>query len=77
MKNRSSDSGLALRILGVDEVVAKNWGQIVGVGRSKGICIPANDALIAATALTHNLIVVTENSKDFIHSGISLFNPYL
>lgn len=65
------------RILGVDETVAKKWGQIVGIGRSKGICIPSNDALIAATALTHNLVVVTENSKDFIHSSVSFFNPYL
>lgn len=64
------------RILGVDEKVARNWGHIVGVARSKGICIPSNDALIAATALTHNLVVVTENGKDFINSGVSLFNPY-
>ena len=65
------------RILGVDEIVARNWGQIVGVARSKGICIPSNDALIAATALTHNLVVVTENGKDFTNSGVSIFNPYL
>lgn len=64
------------RILSVDEKVAKNWGQIVGNGRSKGICIPSNDALIAATAMTYNLVVVTENGKDFINSGISLINPY-
>lgn len=65
------------RIIAVDEIVAKKWGQIVGEGKSKGICIPSNDALIAATAITHNLIVVTENGKDFINSGVSLFNPYL
>jgi len=65
------------RILGADERVAKNWGHIVGIARSKGICIPANDALIAATALTHNLVVVTENGKDFVNSGVSLFNPYI
>lgn len=65
------------RIIDVDEIVAKKWGQIVGTARAKGICIPSNDALIAATALTHNLVVVTENGKDFIHSGVSIFNPYL
>lgn len=65
------------RIIAIDEVVAKKWGQIVGVGRTKGICIPSNDALIAATALIHNLVVVTENGKDFVNSGVSLFNPYL
>lgn len=65
------------RIIAVDETVARKWGQVVGNGRSKGICIPSNDALIAATALTHNLVVVTENGKDFINSGVSIFNPYI
>jgi predicted nucleic acid-binding protein len=65
------------RIIAVDEIVARKWGQIVGIGRSKGVCLPSNDALIAATALTHNLVVVTENGKDFINSGVSIFNPYL
>lgn len=65
------------RVLGVDEIVARKWGQIVGEAKSRGICIPSNDALIAATATTHNLIVLTENGKDFQHSGVSLYNPYL
>ncbi len=65
------------RILAIDEAIAKKWGQITGEAKSKGICIPSNDALIAATAAIHNLIVVTENGKDFHHSAVSFFNPYL
>lgn len=65
------------RILGIDEAIAKKWGQITGEAKAKGICIPSNVALIAATAAIHNLIVVTENGKDFQNSGVSLFNPYL
>ena len=65
------------RIIAVDEIVAKKWGQIVGEAKSRGICIPSNDALLAACAATHNLIVVTENVKDFENSGVSVFNPYL
>ena len=65
------------RILKVDESIAKKWGQITGEAKSKGICIPSNDALIAATAIIHNLMVVTENVKDFLNSGVLLFNPYL
>jgi len=34
------------------------------------------DALIAATALTHHLTVVTRNTKDFITTGANLFNPF-
>ena len=42
------------RILTVDASVAKKWGQIIGEAKSKGICIPSNDALIAATEAVYN-----------------------
>ena len=34
------------------------------------------DALIAATALSHNMTVVTRNTKDFVATGVLLFNPF-
>jgi len=35
------------------------------------------DAIIAATALVHDLIVVTRNTKDFINiKGLEVINPY-
>ncbi|WP_203594532.1 hypothetical protein [Wenzhouxiangella limi] len=34
------------------------------------------DALIAATALTHDLTVATRNTKDFGLFGVSLVNPF-
>lgn len=37
---------------------------------------PANDSLIAATALFHDLTLVTRNTSDFIHTGVKLFNPF-
>jgi predicted nucleic acid-binding protein len=37
---------------------------------------PAHDALIAATALVHNLTLVTRNTKDFEDIGVRLFNPW-
>lgn len=37
---------------------------------------PANDSLIAATALVHDLTLVTRNTSDFIHTGVKLFNPF-
>ncbi|ATW34181.1 type II toxin-antitoxin system VapC family toxin [Candidatus Williamhamiltonella defendens] len=35
------------------------------------------DAMIAATALTHNLTVVTRNTRDFEAFDLPLFNPFL
>jgi toxin FitB len=34
------------------------------------------DAMIAATAMVHKLIVVTRNVKDFRHLGITPINPW-
>jgi predicted nucleic acid-binding protein len=34
------------------------------------------DANIAATALVHDLTVVTRNTKDFALTGVRLFNPW-
>lgn len=37
---------------------------------------PERDALIAATALTHGLIVVTRNTADFEPLGVPVLNPW-
>lgn len=37
---------------------------------------PANDALIAATALIHELVVVTGNTRDFAGTGVLILNPW-
>ena len=37
---------------------------------------PERDALIAATALTHGLTVVTRNVGDFEPMGVVLLNPW-
>ena len=34
------------------------------------------DKLIAATALTRNLMVVTRNVKDFMGTGVRVLNPF-
>lgn len=38
---------------------------------------PERDALIAATALTHGLTIVTRNVGDFEPMGVALINPWL
>jgi predicted nucleic acid-binding protein len=37
---------------------------------------PDRDAYIAATALVHDMTVVTRNTRDFATSGVRLFNPW-
>lgn len=34
------------------------------------------DSLIAATAIEHNLTVITRNEKDFADTGAKIFNPF-
>lgn len=63
------------RILVVDVEIGLAWGRLLRESQQKGINIPVVDGLIAATALVHNLTVVTENITDFIETGVRLFNP--
>lgn len=37
---------------------------------------PENDAWIAASAIQHNLVLVTRNTVDFARTGVKLFNPF-
>ena len=53
-----------------------NLGTNSGRGAKKGRPIPVIDALIAATAIQHQLILVTENVKDFIETGVHILNPF-
>jgi hypothetical protein len=60
------------RILGVDVEIARRGAQLhVPDPR------PERDALIAATALTHGLTMVTRNVGDFEPMGVALINPWL
>ena len=61
------------RILSVDIPVADRWGRLqVEVGRP----VPAVDSLLAATALHHELRLVTRNEKDFEYPGLEVINPW-
>jgi hypothetical protein len=64
------------RILDVDQKVADRWGRMSGRARIENRSIPAVDGLLAATALHHNLTLVTRNAKDVAPTGVSVFNPW-
>ena len=64
------------RVLPIDEPVVDRWGRLIGSGLARGVRLPGVDALLAATALHHNLILVTRNVRDMAGTGVGLFNPW-
>jgi len=59
------------RILVVDTAIALRSGQLQ-LQRTRQV----EDTLIAATAQTHRLTLVTRNTQDFHDTGTQLFNPW-
>lgn len=59
------------RVLPVDEVIAIRAAALDVPKRR-----PFADGLIAATALVHDLTVVTRNTVDFLPTGVRLLNPF-
>lgn len=66
----------AHRILDVDQDVADRWGQIVAKAAAAKRQLPVIDGLLAATALHHNLTLVTRNTKDVSLTGVPVINPW-
>lgn len=64
------------RILSIDPDTALVWGEITAAARRRGQQIGAADGLIAATALTKGLHLMTRNVSDFEPSGALLINPW-
>jgi len=59
------------RILPVDTAVAQSCAKLHVPDRHSD-----RDALIAATALTHGLTMVSRNTGDFNSTGVDLLNPW-
>ncbi|WP_158904122.1 type II toxin-antitoxin system VapC family toxin [Burkholderia sp. L27(2015)] len=62
----------AQNILPVDEDIGQLWGRLRVPHAEHAL-----DKLIAATALIHDLIVVTRNVDDFSSTGVRLLNPFI
>jgi predicted nucleic acid-binding protein len=61
----------AMDVIPIDDDVAQLWGRLRVPNSENAI-----DKLIAATALMHDLTVVTRNIKDFEKTGVKLLNPF-
>ena len=64
------------KLLSVNGDIANTWGELVAKLEKKGRVLPTIDSLIAATAITHHLHIVTRNTKDFEGLHIPLINPW-
>lgn len=69
-------SWFAGRILPVTEPIAERWGHLAAIAKQQGLTLAVVDGVIAATALHHDLILVTRNVKDFAGLDIDISNPW-
>jgi predicted nucleic acid-binding protein len=61
----------ASSILPLDQEIAQLWGRLRVPHHENAI-----DKQIAATALIHDLTLVTRNTQDFAGTGVRLFDPF-
>lgn len=65
------------RVLSVTDEIMRRWGRISGtVQRTTGTAPPVIDTLLAATAIQHDLCLVTRNVKDVRDSGATVLDPW-
>ncbi len=64
------------RILSFDFETASRWGRISGEAGRKGKALPVLDGILAATALTHGLTLVTRDTGVLAPTGTEIFNPW-
>ena len=64
------------RVLPVTYSIADRRGKLHGQRQLRGTALNMADGMIAATALEHNLTVVTRNVKDFAGLGVAILNPW-
>lgn len=64
------------RILPITQTVAERWGALAAAQQLVGNSLGLADGLIAATALEHELVLVTRNTKHFVSLDVPLLNPW-
>jgi toxin FitB len=65
------ETSFADRVLPIDTATARRWGEL-----SAGRSLPVIDTLIAATAISRGLVLVTRNTRDVESTGVPLVDPW-
>ena len=64
------------RILSFDDAASQAYAQLRAKARALGKAVASADGYIAATALTHGLMVATRDTAPFEAAGVSVINPW-
>ena len=64
------------RILPISVDIAERWGWLAAEAKIRGRSLPVIDGLLAATALHHNLVLVSRNVTDFLTTSVPVLNPW-
>lgn len=65
------------QVLPIDAAIAMRAGQMRAEQTLRGQTRTQADLLIAATAVTHNCVLATRNTRDFEGTNVPLLNPFL
>lgn len=65
------------RILSLDTITLTLWGSLTTWKEDVGKPMGTLESLIAASALRHNLTLVTRYEQEYHRSGVALINPWL
>jgi predicted nucleic acid-binding protein len=68
---RQVETAFGSRVLGIDSTVSDRWGRMSAIRP-----IPVIDGLLAATAATYGLTLVTRNDRDIVGLGAAVLNPF-
>ncbi len=63
------------RLLSLDRNTIEIWAKVSGENLRRGRRLSVMDSLLAATALAHELTVITRNGMDF-PDEVAVFNPW-
>ncbi len=73
---RDLQGSFGSRLLPVTKAIGDRWAFVSAREQLRGRPLAIVDGLIAATALEHDLTIVTRNVKDFAGTGVAIFNPW-
>jgi hypothetical protein len=77
IRTRDSDHSVGrLHCIHWEATTGLRWAELLAMLRATGRSMPIKDSLLAATALVHDLAVVTRNVGDFAKANVRVVDPF-